>query len=159
MDLKPREVRDSKTRQSLLNTIKILLTNQDFDTITVKQICKQALVSKSTFYQYFWDKYDLVIALILSEIKPPSEMFTNQNMTQYFIDLFNTMDKHKKLIDHIIRQPGGNAELQGRVMELWLEGFRYYYTGGQPNTGQESIPQEMAIIYNCYGAISLIWWF
>lgn len=44
----------------IVNAVLELVENQDFDKITVKDICEAAGISKTTFYQHFSSKYDIL---------------------------------------------------------------------------------------------------
>ncbi|WP_180326705.1 TetR/AcrR family transcriptional regulator [Raoultibacter phocaeensis] len=158
-NLQPLDARVSRTRHALFGAIDALLEERDFDSITVKQICQRASVSKAAFYQHFDDKYDLVVAWLSAELKPSAHLFTDQNLTVFFNNLLDAMNQHKTQLEHIMRQPGGNEELQGKVVDIWLKGFRSYYSDNLPISRQAEINREMSVIYNCYGAISLAWWF
>ncbi len=47
------------TRQLLLDSMKELLNTVSFDRLRVQQICENAGTSRSVFYKYFTDKFDL----------------------------------------------------------------------------------------------------
>lgn len=49
-----------KTRALLRSTLQELVAERSFETITVKQICEKAAVSRVTFYSHFPDKYALL---------------------------------------------------------------------------------------------------
>ncbi|MGQ2286910.1 TetR/AcrR family transcriptional regulator [Leuconostoc suionicum] len=53
-------VRIFKTTNTIYETFKTLLREKNFDKISVNEICKKSLISKSTFYAHFADKYDLL---------------------------------------------------------------------------------------------------
>src|SRR5699024_12351052 len=52
------------TKRALSKSFYELLEKQSFSTITVNQICNEALAHRTTFYKHFYDKYDLLIYLI-----------------------------------------------------------------------------------------------
>ncbi len=37
-----------------------LMTEQEFETISVKEVCDRAMVHRTTFYKHYEDKYDLL---------------------------------------------------------------------------------------------------
>ena len=49
-----------RTRKLILNAFNELIEKTDFQTLTVEAICKEAEVSRTTFYRYFKDKYDVM---------------------------------------------------------------------------------------------------
>lgn len=54
------DVRVIKTKRALAAAMLTLLEQQDFQSITVNDLCTEAMVSRSTFYVYFEDKYALL---------------------------------------------------------------------------------------------------
>ena len=59
-----KDLRVIKTKRALSKSFYDLLEKQPFSTITVNQICNEALVHRTTFYKHFYDKYDVLIYLI-----------------------------------------------------------------------------------------------
>ncbi|GAX00455.1 TetR/AcrR family transcriptional regulator [Secundilactobacillus silagei] len=53
-----------KTERDIKQAVLILLKTTPFQKISISQICDQALVSRSTFYEHFQDKYDLLGQLV-----------------------------------------------------------------------------------------------
>lgn len=58
--MKETDLRVIKTKKALSSSLLQLLEQQLFQTITVNQICDNALVHRTTFYKHFYDKYDLL---------------------------------------------------------------------------------------------------
>src|SRR5699024_1038688 len=58
-----KDLRVIKTKRALSQSLYELLEKQPFSTISVNQICNEALVHRTTFYKHFYDKYDLLIYL------------------------------------------------------------------------------------------------
>ncbi|MCH4008561.1 hypothetical protein [Companilactobacillus sp.] len=56
----PKDLRVVKTTNLIKNSFYDLLSEEDFDKINVKQICQKSLIGRSTFYQHYVDKYDLL---------------------------------------------------------------------------------------------------
>ena len=52
----------SRTMTAITNAFNRLITEHDFQKISVEMIMKEASVSRSTFYRYFKDKYDVMNA-------------------------------------------------------------------------------------------------
>ena len=50
----------SRTTTAILNAFNRLITEHDFQKISVDMIISEAQVSRSTFYRYFKDKYDVM---------------------------------------------------------------------------------------------------
>ncbi len=64
MEDKKMDRRIAKTRALLINTMLELLRTKSFAKITVNDICDMAMVSRSTFYAHFEDKFFLLNAVM-----------------------------------------------------------------------------------------------
>ena len=60
------DARIVKTRRDLRAALMKLLQENNFDKISVSDICAEAMVNRMTFYKHYKDKYDLLSDLILS---------------------------------------------------------------------------------------------
>lgn len=64
IDFMEEDVRIYKTKKNISEALIILLNEKDFNQITIKDICSRSLISKSTFYSHFIDKYDLMEKIV-----------------------------------------------------------------------------------------------
>ncbi|HEA4384973.1 TPA: TetR/AcrR family transcriptional regulator, partial [Staphylococcus aureus] len=48
------------TQRNIKNALVSLLENNKFDFITINQIVEEAEITRSTFYRYYDDKYELI---------------------------------------------------------------------------------------------------
>lgn len=58
------EQKRSRTQRDIILALAEILQTTTFEQITVQAICEEALVTRSTFYRYFEDKYAAAEALI-----------------------------------------------------------------------------------------------
>ncbi len=63
------DLRIRKTRATLLKSLEYILKNKSFEKITITDICKQAKINRSTFYEHYIEKEDLLKDLIKESIK------------------------------------------------------------------------------------------
>ncbi len=63
------DLRVQRTYKLLRDAIVSLLAQKNFDQITVQEICEQAMVRRTTFYQHFEDKQDFLIWFIRDKQK------------------------------------------------------------------------------------------
>lgn len=92
------DLRIIKTKNNLYNAIITLLKEKSFEEIKVSDICKTALINRSTFYSHFEDKYELFASLI-EDLK---ESFSNElktiendlNVKEYYIELIKVFLNH-----------------------------------------------------------------
>ncbi|MCP3797234.1 TetR/AcrR family transcriptional regulator [Paenibacillus sp. CH40] len=76
------DIRIYKTKIAIERALIELLQQHHFKDITIKKICDQALIGRSTFYSHYLDKYDLleknsmllILKLKLSSVLIPRKM-------------------------------------------------------------------------------------
>ena len=101
------DLRITKTRKVLFETLVLLMKEKSFEEIKVSDICKKALINRSTFYSHYQDIYAL-LEEFEDEILDMLDNAFEDNLTEslnnndsnvytreYFIDLI------KLLLDHI----------------------------------------------------------
>lgn len=107
------DLRVRKTYNALVIAFEDLISEKEFDKITVNELCDRAAIRRPTFYKHFIDKYDFLnfflkrkseevfrkTLKITSEDASPVEFFTNlfelvldDSNLQYQILLKNTID-------------------------------------------------------------------
>jgi AcrR family transcriptional regulator len=68
-EVKPLDLRVRRTRHLLQQAFMELMTEKDFQAITVQDIADRAMVNRATFYDHFVDKYALLTASITEMFK------------------------------------------------------------------------------------------
>ena len=66
------DLRVRRTQKLLWEALIELMAQQDFESISVKDICERAMVHRTTFYKHYEDKYDLLLRgmrMMHSELK------------------------------------------------------------------------------------------
>lgn len=58
------DIRIYKTKLAIERALIELLKQNDFKDITIKKICDQSLIGRSTFYSHYLDKYDLLEKIV-----------------------------------------------------------------------------------------------
>lgn len=84
------DLRIEKTKQSITNTFIALRSKKPLEKITIKELCEQARINKSTFYSHYSDIYALSDALetevvhsVIAAISHPESVFTDpKNFTR-----------------------------------------------------------------------------
>ena len=104
------DLRIIKTRNGLYDALILLLKEKTFEEIKVSDICKKALINRSTFYAHFQDKYELFASLIddLKQSLNYELKNINKDLTvkEYYIELI------KVFLDHI----EGKEEIYRSIM-------------------------------------------
>jgi len=63
MEKQKTDLRITKTKHQIISAFMELLEEQHFDNISVSQITSRAMISRSTFYDHYEDKFDLLDSL------------------------------------------------------------------------------------------------
>lgn len=98
-------------KQSLLT----LLEKKPFDKIKVNDICEIAMIHRTTFYNYFSDKYELLeycITDIQAEIKDSLNSQKHSNIQDFYTNLImlflNHIEQHLKFYKSVLRKNEGS---------------------------------------------------
>lgn len=89
-----------KTKRSLYEGLLAVMKEKEFEEIKVSDICDKALTNRSTFYDHFSDKYELLTALIEDLKKELIHSLENNtqetnSLKEYYMTII------KLLIEHI----------------------------------------------------------
>lgn len=100
------DLRTIKTKKNLSDALILLMKQTNFENIKVADICKYALVNRSTFYNHYQDKYELLDD-ILTDLKNKIFNLDNyQDIKNYYLSFFSILldyiDKHKKSFTDIL---------------------------------------------------------
>lgn len=97
--MKETDLRVIKTKKALSSSLLQLLEQQLFQTITVNQICDNALVHRTTFYKHFYDKYDLLEYLFNQLTKDYFARDISDRLNHPFQTISDTINNKEDLRD------------------------------------------------------------
>lgn len=109
------DIAKNRTTLTLYRAIFELLTAKKFDDITVNDICQTAMVSRSTFYSYFADKYELIIFCLQQE-REKLGIIKGENVKDNILTLLNSMQQKKEIFKNILTAQT-NLELRKMIVE------------------------------------------
>ena len=72
------------TRAAIMSSLKKLMSEKDFNRITVDEICEDATISRRNFYRYFKDKYDVLSHIYTEEFVSKIEYHDDWTVWDYF---------------------------------------------------------------------------
>jgi AcrR family transcriptional regulator len=139
--VQPNLKRKTKKRQALIDTAKSLFFKHGVKRVTIEEICKEAGVSKVTFYRYFKDKNDLT-QLIRDELMengfskfdeinslPISYPEKIEKMTAWRIEFFSAMKNEfiKEIIDF--------EEIAEEIKNRYLKNIKQAQQSGEIDSG------------------------
>ena len=92
------DLRVIKTKKNLYDALMILLKDFTFEDIKVSDICKKAMTNRSTFYDHFNDKYELLDSLIKDlELELIEKLDLNTNYStdkEYYMKMLELLFSH-----------------------------------------------------------------
>ena len=145
------DLRTIKTKKNLYDALILLMKQTNFENIKVADICKYALVNRSTFYNHYQDKYDLLDDMLTNLKNKIFNLDNYQDIKSYYLSFFNTLldyiNEHKKsftdilinnknsimidiLLNKIIKDILDNTKLKEKeiVVKFYLGGIVYLIT-------------------------------
>lgn len=122
------DLRIIKTKENIRNAFSNLLLEKSFKDITVQNICDEALIGRSTFYDHYTDKYDLLNKMvdeISNEFEPYIKIrFNLDNITDFtttFSDMLRHLSKEKTKILALLNVHTEFADLYSNLENMLLK--------------------------------------
>lgn len=136
------DIRVTKTQNALAETLMALLEKKPFQKITVNDICTAALVSRSTFYLHFEDKYQLARFCLQREREEMARLVPQMDTRDVLRTILSRIQSTKRLYQNIVR-----TEMSAELLEMFRDhlrqpfmvSLRYKAQQGQPLCGPADI--------------------
>ena len=77
MGMKVRNIRTTRTRESIFEALFELISEKDVDKITIQNLTERAQINRATFYAHFQDKYELLDEIIRQSSEELVQQHTN----------------------------------------------------------------------------------
>jgi AcrR family transcriptional regulator len=154
--------RRSQRTQSLVTTAMMdLLSEKRYDQITVEDLLKRANIGRSTFYSHYFDKEDVLTALVKQQSEIISQRFSRRGAGQRLIpslEFFEHFQEHSRLLLALLRGHAGDVvwETAQQCLKQSLEQaiMLAYHDSDAP-----SIPLPLIAQYLTEAFLSLLkWW-
>ncbi len=104
------DLRVVKTKKNLYQSLLLIMKDKPFEEIKVSDICEKALVNRSTFYNHFEDKYELLYSLI-QDLKESLTNDLNQNE-----NLDDTKNYYMKMIELFLDHVDENIKIYSAII-------------------------------------------
>jgi AcrR family transcriptional regulator len=147
------EPRMLKSRQALCEAIFQLLEEHSFTRITVNNICKVAGVSRTTFYQHFQDKYEL-IRFALEQATREMQRTSGGSAEREIHNVVDFVYENRNVFRNLDEQ---NEELFHLLNDISISSLK----GSLENTAglPQGISSELHAVFLAGGrAWLLLWW-
>jgi len=118
--------RIQKTEEQILKATLKLLNEYSISDISVKQICNEANVSRSTFYLHYLSPKDVVerlytdVAVTLTNILDDYDLSTNVNPTEFLTSIFEAVDLYKDYFG-VLLTTGYHSDFRRRLKKILEE--------------------------------------
>jgi AcrR family transcriptional regulator len=153
------DLRSERTRVFIQNALIDLIEQRGFDGVSVRDISRQAMVNRATFYRYYRDKYHLVedifksaVARLAAEIGPPlviqeaSDLTTalkDKQKQAAWVGLFEHFASNSRMYLAMLSGKG-SAWFQYRMREDLRSFLKGKVQGKQQKKDSLPIPVEVA---------------
>jgi AcrR family transcriptional regulator len=111
-----------KTRQCIMNSLVILMEDKDFSKIATVDIISKSDVSKSTFYKYFFDKYNLVNQMLddfMEQLKLIfKRAYESRSIKNFYYDFSQYLNHNYERIRCIFKTRDDNIDLKQKFQDL-----------------------------------------
>ena len=109
--LKKVDLRVIKTKQNLYEGLLLLLKDNSFENIRVLDICNKANINRSTFYDHFSDKYELLNSLF-------NDIQNDFNNNIVKIEKFNNIkDYYLEVVKRLLNHFNSNIEVYSSIIK------------------------------------------
>jgi len=143
------------TKAIIADTMFNLLKTISFDKINVQMILDESLVSRSTFYRYFKDKYDVMnwcyqsyVDTLLAEVKRRGDWKRALHLIFHFID-----------DNHLYFEKASHVQGRNNFWEFLYEySYIFYERIYLQHTNESSLTDQARVIleFNCMGAVHIV---
>ena len=150
-------LRNNKTNTLLSNALIELLKEKSFENIKLNEICNKALVHKTTFYNHFQDKYDLLY-YVVKNMQKNMEMNidNNKDIIDYYLELAKSYIKNikeNKVFYNSILKSNQNGLCMDIFYNLCIDSVQKKIKSGENNL---HIPSNYIAKYYVSAVFSLI---
>ena len=158
---KKEDLRIVKTKASLYRALIDIMKRKPFEDIRVSEICKKSLINRSTFYDHFNDKNELLFAMIQdmkNELKEnlvveEKQETIKESAMQILKALLNHIDKNKKLYSSVVKI-NENSIAKDMMVNTLLEMVTKEIDKNFNNN--TTIPTKTMVLFYASGVISIV---
>ncbi|MCG3400353.1 TetR/AcrR family transcriptional regulator [Staphylococcus massiliensis] len=146
-----KDLRVIKTKKALSEALFKLLTKHEFSTVSVNQICREALVHRTTFYKHFYDKYDLLLYLFKEKIEDYFKVDLKTRINAPFTSFMKLMDENTKNVE---RRQMYDAAFRSTLVNHFIDLFKKDIKDNVSRISVDPKVPEDAIFYIYGGLLS-----
>lgn len=157
MSDKKQDIRITRTHIALENVMLELLQEKSFSKITVNDICLKALVSRSTFYLHFEDKYQLLEYCLWAE-RERLEPNCTSDKEQFIRELLENVKAKKEVYQNFI-STNNDYELVEILRKMFYTFFYEFFEKLEQQGSKLAGSIQLMAVYYANGFVGMIlWW-
>lgn len=149
------DIRSEQTKKLLRETMRSLIAKENFDHITVNQICLLISISRTTFYQYYQDKFDLLVDCVFDLIDPKEGQIEEDRLEEYFNHTLEISYTYRKIFNRLLNYDG-TREVQHKMDARFSELFLRYYCAKEKEGATFVAPIDMLAECVCVSVNTVI---
>lgn len=157
---KKEDLRVVKTKANLYRGLMELMKDQTFEEIKVSDICNKSMINRSTFYDHFNDKYELLQSLmedlkeeLEEKIKVEKEI---HSIREYYIETINLLLTHIteniSIYSSVIKN-NSNSIAHDMMINTILNSVTKYINENYVN--ESNIPTERIVLFYASGLLNI----
>lgn len=116
-----------KTQESMKKAVLELMTEKNFDDITIQDIADRANINRGTIYLHYQDKYDLLDKLIeshLNELGEMEEWACEMDWSDALVPYFEYFRKNYLFFSTMLATKGAPSSFRTRLLASFMKGFK-----------------------------------
>lgn len=159
------DLRVLKTRENIKTSFINLLLIKDFKDITIQNIIDEALIGRSTFYDHYCDKYDLLKQLVdelLTDfrfyIKGRFNIKSHDDFMVFFLSIIDFYSKQRNELLALLKVHTESVDLYNSIINILKDACSSYFDSMQINT-KFNIPKEFFCRMYASIVMTSIQWF
>ncbi len=150
------DLRVKKNNKLLTEALSRLLEKKSFDDISVVEICNEAMLSRSAFYDHFKDKYDLFsysVNCMIEELIEKNDISLQQSLKDAMINMIKLYLAflEKNSINYKLIRKNNNDNILNTICRSCYEKYASIHLSGN----DLEVPSKIYIEYASAGTIAL----
>ena len=151
-----KELKLSKIKIVLKRTMLMQLTYKKFSNISVRNLCEEALISRSTFYVYFKDKFDL-LKYCMDDLKDNFAQFSKNHSDKEIVNKINKyIYENQNLLKNLMDD--NNAEVMLLLIDLLSPNLDNILSLKEKKDNEFSLSHVILINFCAGGMANLLLW-
>ena len=144
-----KKIKIEKSRIFLKQALLHLLLEKSYSSISIQELCEEAKVGRSTFYNHYHDKHDLLESTVAYYSRIAQETTLTAFLTDDNMDLrsnlirdYETTTKYSHVIQALLNVHLPNADFEANVRQILHEKYQVLLANSE---GTSIIPEDLAV--------------